>query len=128
MSIDGYTDTAIEHFMCPRNIGSMNNADGEGAYGDPECGDSLTIFIKVKNNNIDEISYLVFGCPGSVATSSMTSVLAKGKTLEEAQEITEEDIINALGGLPEHKKHCSLLGVQALRNAIKDYKTKPTNE
>lgn len=126
-NLGSYTDIAIEHFMCPRNIGNMVNADGEGTFGDPECGDSLTVFIKVENKIIKEISYLVFGCPGSVVTSSMTSVLAKGKTLEEAQNITEEDVIEALGGLPEHKRHCSLLGVQALRKAIDDYNIKSKN-
>lgn len=123
-SIEHYTDIAIEHFMCPRNIGSMVNADGEATCGDPECGDSMTVFIKVEDNIIKEISYLVFGCPGAVATSSITSVLAKGKTLEEAQKITEEDVIEALGGLPENKRHCSLLGVEALRKTIDDYHRK----
>ncbi len=79
---------------------------------------SLDIYIKVKNNLIEDISFLVYGCPASIATSSMTTELAKGKTLEEALKITEDDIIKALGGLPENKKHCSNLGVKALRNAI----------
>jgi nitrogen fixation NifU-like protein len=116
-----YSNKVIEHFMSPRNVGTMVDADGEGVYGDPGCGDSLTIFIKVKDNVIEDISFLVFGCTASVATSSMTTVLAKGKTIEEALEIEEEDIVEALDGLPENKLHCSNLGVQALRNAIKDY-------
>jgi nitrogen fixation NifU-like protein len=116
-----YSEKVIEHFMSPRNVGTMVDADGEGEYGDPNCGDFLTIYIKVKDNIIYDISFLVFGCTASVATSSMTTVLAKGKTIEEALEIKEEDIIEALDGLPEHKHHCSNLGVQALRNAIKDY-------
>ncbi|MGI5900240.1 MAG: iron-sulfur cluster assembly scaffold protein [Christensenellales bacterium] len=99
----------------------MPDADAEGCYGDPSCGDSLTLYIKVKDNRIDEISYLVFGCPASVATSSMMSELAKGKTLEEALTITEEDIVRALDGLPENKLHCSNLGVSALHNAINNY-------
>ncbi|MGI5902319.1 MAG: iron-sulfur cluster assembly scaffold protein [Desulfitobacteriia bacterium] len=117
-----YTDTAIEHFMAPRNIGSMPDAHAEATIGDPRCGDSLTMYIKVRDNIIEDISYLVFGCPGSVATSSITSVLAKGKTLEEAENITEDDVLKALGGLPEEKRHCSLLGVNALRAAIKNYR------
>lgn len=107
--------------MCPKNAYSMVDADGEGSFGDPSCGDSLTVYVKVKDNHIDEISYLVFGCSASIATSSMTSVLAKGKSLDEALRITEEDVIEALDGLPENKIHCSNLAVSAMRNAIKNY-------
>ena len=107
--------------MCPQNAHSMPDANAEGSYGDPSCGDYLTVYLKVKDNRIEEISYLVFGCCASIATSSMTSVLAKGKTLEEALNITEEDIIQALDGLPENKVHCSNLGVSALHNAINNY-------
>lgn len=116
-----YSDIVIDHFMCPRNSGVITDANGEGTFGDAGCGDFLEIYIRVKDNIIEDISFLVYGCPASVATSSMTTVLAKGKTLEEALKITEEDIIQALGGLPEYKKHCSNLGVQALRSAIEDY-------
>jgi len=117
-----YSEKVIEHFRCPQNAYKMPNADGEGSVGDHSCGDSLKMFIKVEDNVIQEISYLVFGCCASIATSSMTSILAKGRDLEEALEITEEDIIEALDGLPEVKKHCSNLGVSALRAAIADYK------
>lgn len=117
-----YTDKTIKHFMCPQNVGSMPDADAIGAYGDPSCGDALMIYIKVEDNRIDKISYLVFGCCAAVATSSMTSVLAKGKTLEEAEKITDEDIATALGGLPEMKMHCSNMGASALRNAIRNYR------
>jgi len=119
-----YSNKVIEHFMTPRNVGTMAEADGKGTFGDPGCGDSLTIYIKVKDEVIEDISFLVFGCTASVATSSMTTVLAKGKTIEEALEIQEEDIVEALDGLPENKLHCSNLGVQALRSAIKDYLNK----
>lgn len=119
-----YSNKVIEHFMTPRNVGTMGDSDGKGTYGDPGCGDSLTIYIKVEDNIIEDISFLVFGCTASVATSSMTTVLAKGKTIEEALEIKEEDIVDALDGLPENKLHCSNLGVQALRDAIKDYLNK----
>ena len=114
--------------MCPQNAHSMPDADAEGSYGDPSCGDYLTVYLKVKDNRIEEISYLVFGCCASIATSSMTSVLAKGKTLEEALNITEEDIIQALDGLPENKVHCSNLGVSALRSAIRNYLNKNRTE
>ena len=114
--------------MCPQNAHSMPDADAEGSYGDPSCGDYLTVYLKVKDNRVEEISYLVFGCCASITTSSMTSVLAKGKTLEEALNITEEDIIQALDGLPENKVHCSNLGVSALRNAIENYLNKNRTE
>ena len=114
--------------MCPQNTHSMPDADVEGSYGDPSCGDYLTVYLKVKDNRIEEISYLVFGCCASIATSSMTSVLAKGKTLEEALNITEEDIIQALDGLPENKVHCSNLGVGALRSAIENCLNKNRTE
>ena len=123
-----YSEKVIEHFMCPQNTHSMPDADAEGDYGDPSCGDYLTVYLKVKDNRVDEISYLVFGCCASIATSSMTSVLAKGKTLEEALNITEEDIIQALDGLPENKVHCSNLGVSALRSAIENYLNKNRTE
>lgn len=123
-----YSEIVIEHFMCPQNAHSMPDANAEGSYGDPSCGDYLTVYLKVKDNRIEEISYLVFGCCASIATSSMTSVLAKGKTLEEALNITEEDIIQALDGLPENKVHCSNLGVSALRNAIRNYLNKNRTE
>lgn len=124
-----YSEKVIEHFMCPQNVRSMPDADAEGSYGDPSCGDCLTIYLKVKNNCIEDISYLVFGCCASIATSSMTSILAKNKTLEEALSITEKDVIRELGGLPIIKLHCSTLGVSALRIAIHNYiKIKRTEE
>lgn len=123
-----YSDKVMEHFMCPQNAHSMPDADAEGSFGDPACGDSLTIYLKVKDNRIDDISYLVFGCCASIATSSMTSVLAKGKTLEEALWLEEEDVVDALDGLPENKVHCSNLGVSALRNAIENYYNKQNQD
>lgn len=119
-----FTDKVIDHFMAPRNCGTMPDADGEGIFGDPDCGDYLTIQIKVKDNQIKDIKFLVFGCTAAVASSSMTTALAKGKTLEEALRITDMDIAEALDGLPEHKMHCSILGASALKNAIKDYYSK----
>ena len=116
-----YSEKVIEHFMSPKNAYSMPDANAQGVFGDPSCGDALIIFLKVQDNYIQEISYLVFGCCASIATSSMTSVLVKGKSLEDALKITEDDIIKALDGLPETKVHCSNLGVSALRNAIANY-------
>ncbi len=122
-----YSNLVIDHFMCPRNMGVLNDSNGEGSNGDPNCGDYLNIYIRVENNIIEDISFLVFGCPASIATSSMTTELAKKKTLEEALKITEVDIIDALDGLPENKKHCSNLGVAALKNAISNYRANTEN-
>ncbi len=116
-----YSQTVMEHFMCPRNAHSMPDADAQGQFGDPACGDALTMYIKVQAGVLTHVSYLVFGCSASIATSSMTSVLAQGKTLEAALSITEEDVTFALDGLPETKQHCSNLGVRALQNAIHSY-------
>lgn len=121
MFCERFTDKVIEHFMCPRNVGKMAEADAEGTCGDPGCGDSLTIYIKVKDNIIEEISFLVFGCVAAIATSSITTELVKGKTLEESLKLTDTDITEALGGLPESKLHCSVLGATALKNAIGNY-------
>jgi nitrogen fixation NifU-like protein len=119
-----FCDTVMEHFVFPRNVGFMADADGQGTGGEQGCGDFLTIYIKVKDNVITDISFLVHGCVAAVAASSVTTELAKGKTLEEAYRVTEEDIVRALGGLPEYKLHCSVLGAEALKNAIDDYRLK----
>ena len=111
----------MDHFMNPRNAGNMEDADGEGSYGDPECGDYLVIYIKVQENCITDIRFMVFGCCAAIASSSMTTLLAKGKSLEDAMKLTDQDIAQALGGLPENKLHCSVLGATALKNAIKDF-------
>ena len=124
MNDESFTDKVLDHFISPRNCGTMLDADGEGSFGDAACGDFLTIQIKVKNNLIADIKFLVFGCPAAVASSSMTTCLAKGKTIEEALLITDQDIADALNGLPEHKMHCSLLGAGALKNAIENYISK----
>lgn len=119
-----FSDIVFEHFMNPRNLGEMEDADSIGTIGEPDCGDALTIYIKVKDNVITEISYLVYGCVAAIATSSITTEMARGKTLECAYEISEEDIINALGGLPDNKLHCSVLGPVALKKAIDQYRQK----
>ena len=116
-----FSDKVLEHFMTPRNSGSMVDADSIGTAGDPSCGDSLTLYIKVKDNIIEDISFMVFGCVAAIATSSMTTELAKGKSLDEAYKINDQDIADALDGLPEQKMHCSVLGAAALKNAINNY-------
>jgi nitrogen fixation NifU-like protein len=116
-----YNDLVIEHFTNPRNVGELENPDGEAVVGDPSCGDEMKVSIKVDSNRIVDIRFKSYGCPGAIATSSMMTELAKGKTTDEALMITDDDVIISLGGIPERKKHCSLLGVIGLQEAIKDY-------
>ncbi|SKC70562.1 iron-sulfur cluster assembly scaffold protein [Maledivibacter halophilus] len=116
-----YTDIAIEHFKNPQNVGIIESPDGVGFAGDPNCGDHLKIYIKVENNFIKDIKFKVQGCCGAIASSSITTVLAKGKSTLAAYAISEKDILEALGGLPQGKEHCSLLGALALKKAIIDY-------
>lgn len=110
--------------MTPRNVLLMPNPDGFGTSGDPGCGDNFQMFIRVRGEVIADISFLVFGCCAAIACGSMTTELAKGKTIGDALKITEQDVVDALGGLPEVKQHCSNLGVSALRAAIENYREK----
>jgi nitrogen fixation NifU-like protein len=123
-----YSDKVLDHFKNPRNMGEMKDADAVGEYGNPVCGDLMFIYIKVDTMNgkavIDDISFQTFGCAAAIATSSMITELAKGKTLEEAKTITRYDIANSLGGLPPQKLHCSNLAADALHDAIKKYYSK----
>lgn len=116
-----YSKKVMELFLEPENVGSLHDANGIGEGGDPQCGDYLKIFIKAEDNIIKDISFQVMGCCAAIAASSMTTIMAKGKTLEEAQKIKENDIVDGLGGLPEEKIHCSVLGATALKNAISNY-------
>lgn len=118
-----YNDLVVDHFTNPRNVGEMSNdeASGYALVGDPSCGDQMKLWIKVSSGKIVDIRFKSFGCPGAIATSSMATTLALGRTLEEAAELTDDDVIEALGGIPEDKKHCSLLGINALQQAINDY-------
>jgi len=119
-----YSEKVMEHFMMPRNVWIMSDPDGVGTAGDASCGDNFKLFIQVQNGIITNISFLVFGCGAAIACGSMTTVLARGKSLSEAAKITEQDVVDALDGLPEAKQHCSNLGVAALKAAIQDYLTK----
>lgn len=119
-----YSKKVMEHFLNPRNMGVIKDADGIGTAGNPVCGDTMTIYIKVKNGRIADIKFQTFGCAAAIATSSMITELAKGKTLEEAEKITRDDVADALEGLPPIKMHCSNLAANALRAAIEDYKKK----
>ncbi len=119
-----YTEIVKDHFFNPRNVGEIKDADGVGTVGNPTCGDVMTIYIKVKDEIIIDIKFKTFGCAAAIATSSILTELAKGKMLDEALEITRDDVANELGGLPAIKLHCSNLAADALREAIKDYRKK----
>lgn len=117
-----YSEKVLEHFKDPKNVGEMKDADGMGTVGNPVCGDMMSMYIKVKDDKIEDISFKTFGCGAAIATSSMTTELAKGKTLDEAMKITRQDVAEALDGLPPVKMHCSNLAADALHEAIKNYK------
>ena len=119
-----YSDKVMDHFNNPRNTGEIPDADGIGTVGNPICGDLMTMYIRVKNNRIEDIKFKTFGCGAAIATSSMATELAKGKTLKEAMKITRASVAESLGGLPKVKLHCSNLAADALHAAIKDYEEK----
>lgn len=122
--METYTKNVIRLFRSPKNMGTIKNPDGVGKVGNPVCGDVMWIYIKVKNGRIKDIKFSTFGCVAAIATSSMVTEMAKGKTLAQAAKITKEGIVKKLGGLPTIKVHCSVLAVDALREAIYDYCTK----
>ena len=120
-----YTPKVMEHFNNPRNVGVIEDADGVGEVGNPTCGDMMKITIKVKDDRIDDIKFQTLGCGAAIATSSITTEMAKGMQLDEAlEQITKESIAGALGGLPKQKLHCSLLATDGLKAAIDDYRGK----
>ena len=119
-----YSEKVLDHFRNPRNVGEIEDADGVGSVGNPVCGDVMSIYIKVKDDKIDEIKFKTFGCGAAIATTSMTTELAKGKTLDEAMTITRQDVADELGGLPPVKMHCSNLAADALHEAIENYRGK----
>ena len=119
-----YSEKVLDHFRSPRNVGEIEDADGVGSMGNPVCGDMMSIYIKVKDDKIEDIKFRTFGCGAAIATTSMITELAKGKTLDEAMEITRQDVADELGGLPPVKMHCSNLAADALHEAIEDYRGK----
>ncbi|MEX2721315.1 MAG: Fe-S cluster assembly scaffold protein NifU [Candidatus Wukongarchaeota archaeon] len=123
-----YSEKVVEHFKNPRNVGQIPDADGEGTVGNPICGDLMTIYIKVKDGRIEDIKFMTFGCGAAIATSSMITEMAKGKTIEEALKIGRKDVADELDGLPPIKMHCSNLAADALHAAIKDYLEKKSEE
>lgn len=119
-----YSSKVMEHFMHPRNVGSIEDADGIGKVGNPVCGDIMKIYIKVEDDVIRDIKFETFGCAAAIATSSMVTELVKGKSTEEALKISNKKVAEALDGLPPIKMHCSLLAEEGIKAAIEDYKKK----
>ncbi|MGM0688445.1 MAG: Fe-S cluster assembly scaffold protein NifU [Bacillota bacterium] len=119
-----YNDKVIDHFSNPRNVGELVDADGVGETGSFKCGDTMTLYIKVRAGRIEDVKFQTYGCGAAIASSSMLTEMVKGKTLDEALLITNQDVANELGGLPPLKLHCSNLAADALHNAIEDYRKK----
>ncbi len=116
-----YTDKVIDHFQNPRNVGEISDADGIGKVGSEVCGDVIEIYIKVSDGRLEDVKYKTFGCGAAVASGSMGTEMVKGKTIEEAMLITDQQVADALDGLPEEKLHCSNLAAEGIRTAIEDY-------
>lgn len=119
-----YSKELMDHFKNPRNQGQLENPDATGEEGNPVCGDVMKIYIQVEDNKIKDIKFETMGCAAAIAVSSVMTELIKGKDLKEARNITRDEIVDALGGLPETKVHCSMLGIDALKGAIKNYNEK----
>lgn len=125
MDFEGlYSEKVLEHFRNPRNLGEMKDPDGVATVGNPICGDTMRLFIKVKDDKIDDIKFLTLGCAAALASSSMLTTMVKGKPLSEAEKISKVAVAEALGGLPPQKIHCSVLAADALKKAIEDYRKK----
>jgi nitrogen fixation NifU-like protein len=120
-----YTEQVMDHFKNPRNVGEIENADGVGEVGNAKCGDIMKIYLKIDENDIiTDVKFLTFGCGSAIASSSMATVLIKGKHVDEAVSLTNKAVVEALGGLPKVKVHCSVLAEQAVKSALFDYAQK----
>ena len=116
-----YSEKVMDHFMHPRNVGVIENADGIGEVGNAKCGDIMKIYLKIENETIVDVKFETFGCGSAIASSSMATEMIKGKSIHEAMELTNKAVAEALDGLPAHKLHCSVLAEEAIKNALKDY-------
>ncbi len=122
-----YSQKVMDLFMNPKNVGRIDDADGVGEVGNPVCGDVMKIYLKVENDRIVDVKFETFGCAAAIATSSMVTEMVKGKTLQEALQVTNKDVAEALDGLPPQKLHCSLLAEEGIKAAIEDYLAKKSN-
>lgn len=116
-----YSPTVMDHFLHPRNVGTIDNADGVGEVGNAKCGDIMQIFLKIDNDVVTDVKFNTFGCGSAIASSSMATEMIKGKPLSEVLTLTNKAVVEALGGLPPHKVHCSVLAEEAVKAALKDY-------
>lgn len=116
-----YSEKVMDHFRNPRNVGEMKDADGIGEVGNAKCGDIMRMYIKVKDNIIRDVKFMTFGCGSAIATSSIATEMIKGQPIEKALELSNQAVVEALGGLPAHKIHCSVLAEEAVKAAVKDY-------
>ncbi len=116
-----YSEKVMDHFMHPRNVGVIENADGVGEIGNPQCGDIMKIYLKIENDIIVDVKFETFGCGSAIASSSMATEMIKGKSIHEALELSNKAVTEALGGLPARKVHCSVLAEEAIKKAMKDY-------
>lgn len=116
-----YSDIVMDHFMHPRNVGEIENPDGVGQVGNAKCGDIMKMYLKIRDNVIQDVKFETFGCGSAIASSSMATEMIKGKTIDEALAVTNRQVVDALGGLPAHKLHCSVLAEEAVKAALKDY-------
>ena len=116
-----YSEKVMDHFRNPRNVGQIEDADGIGEVGNAKCGDIMRMYIKVKDNIIEDVKFMTFGCGSAIATSSIATELIKGKPIDQALELTNKAVVEALGGLPAYKLHCSVLAEEAVKAAVKDY-------
>lgn len=119
-----YSEKVMDHFVNPRNVGEIENPDGVGEVGNARCGDIMKVFLKVEDDIIVDVKFKTFGCGAAIATSSMSTELIKGKTIDEALQITNKSVTDALDGLPPVKMHCSVLAEEAVKKAIEDYRAK----
>ena len=116
-----YSEKVMDHFLNPRNVGTLDNADGVGEVGNAKCGDIMKIYLKIDDDVISDVKFETFGCGSAIASSSMATEMIKGKPLSDALTLTNKAVAEALDGLPAHKMHCSVLAEEAIKSAIKDY-------
>ena len=116
-----YTETVMDHFQHPRNVGAIENADGVGEVGNAKCGDIMKLYLKIEDGVIKDAKFETFGCGSAIASSSIATTMIIGKTIDEAMRLTNREVVDALGGLPAHKLHCSVLADESIKAAIRDY-------